>query len=377
MSGISLYFHIPFCRKACPYCDFYFSTDQSFQASFFSALKKEILLKKKLVAQKINSIYFGGGTPSTAKLKSLAEVLDLVKSLNAISRETEITLEINEEDISYEKLKNYLNIGFNRFSIGIQSIRKNLSPYLGRYVDYNRVKEITIMLAKLSIKSYSFDLIYGIPSLSIKDWANDLGKIINLAPPHLSLYALTVEKKTRLDYLLQQKKLNSIKDNLAKSHLKKAIVILNENGYEHYEISNWARENKYSKHNWHYWQRKDYLGFGPGAVSFLENKRVMNLPRLKSYINFLQLDQPPPQEVEFLTETNQINEAIMLSLRTNKGLDLDAFAKEFGEEKKIALLKKAHFGLEKKLLQQKEKNFLKATTKGKFVLDAITRELIF
>ncbi len=385
MKEISLYFHIPFCRRACPYCDFYFTTRQSEQKFFFQSLLEEIKLRKdQFASSRITSIYFGGGTPSLSEVADLAMVLLQVKAINSslsedlsedLSEEAEITLEMNFEDITFDKIKSYREIGINRLSIGIQSIRKSSLPYLARYVEPASLVQVAAWLRELKMMNYSFDLIYGFPVLSNAHWISDLKKIIDLKPCHLSLYSLSVEKHTRLAHLIDRKKLPPIDEALAREHFLAAKRTLENHGYEHYEISSWAREKRYSKHNLNYWSGEAYLGFGPSAHSYYQGKRFFNPPHLKSYLDDLLIHKKLKPEIEELSLANQINENIMLSLRTMWGINLTTFQIKFGENEKANLLAKAAFLVRKNLLKR-EGHRLKATQRGQLLLDTLTRELL-
>ncbi len=405
MKDYSLYFHIPFCRKACPYCDFYFSTDGRYIDDFFSALLKEIELKKpRFQCKTIASIYFGGGTPSFVNPLYLEKVLNEVKKITSFATDLELTLELNTEDIKLENIQLLKKIGFNRLSLGAQSLRKKSLSYLGRYIGFEHLKERITTLKDCGFSDISLDFIYGFPTLLEKDWQEDLEKILQLSPTHLSFYSLTIEEKTRLKHLIEKKELEPIAEELARKHFLMARKMLRESGYDHYEVSNWAltptlnqdskepnsskashRDNFYSKQNLRYWHRQPYLGFGPSAHSFSttpQEVRSFNEPKLKSYIDKLKKNQLNEKK-NILSLKDRVNEIIMLSLRTKWGLDLGELTKEFSAKAKTKFRQQIDALIQanpsKKLLNLEngtlENGTLKPTEEGLLYLDKITSEM--
>ena len=373
MAGI--YIHIPFCRKACNYCNFHFSVSKRNMEFYTAAVLKEIELRKNYITdkEKINTIYFGGGTPSMMNSESISIIIKKLFQTFQVSSDAEITIECNPEDLIKEKLIEFKKIKINRLSIGIQSFSDVDLEYLGR--NHSAAKAIeSIHLAKESgFENLTIDLIYGIPTLNSKQWKENINIAFNLGIPHISAYCLTVEDKTILKHLILSKKRKEINDNEAVKNFKTLMKLMSSNNYIHYEISNFAKEGFESKHNSSYWKGEKYLGLGASAHSYNLNSRQWNTSNTNIYIKSVN-DNKPNFEIEILTKSQKFNEYILTSLRNLWGLDLIYIKKYFGEEyydktiKTVVLLMKNGT-----IIQEESRIYL--SEKGKFFADAIAADL--
>ncbi|HEX8279323.1 MAG TPA: radical SAM family heme chaperone HemW, partial [Segetibacter sp.] len=275
MAGI--YIHIPFCRKACHYCNFHFSTSQELQKDFVEALIKEIELQKNYLKESISTIYFGGGTPSLLPGADIQRIIGKLSNTFEIEQEVEITLEANPDDINTPKLKEWKSFGINRLSIGVQSFFEDDLRWMNRAHDAEQAIHCIYLAQQEGFNNLTIDLIYGTPTLSDDHWIKNIKKAIEANIPHLSCYALTVESKTALERLIAQNKLEDVDPDKQARHFEILTGIMEEEGYEHYEISNFARPGFRSKHNSSYWKGTPYLGLGPSAHSFNGNSRQWNI----------------------------------------------------------------------------------------------------
>jgi len=294
------------------------------------ALNNEIKLKAS-DQNEIETIYLGGGTPSILTPEEIKKLLSNVRNNFSISDHAEITLEANPDDITEERLIQWKEIGINRFSIGIQSFREEDLIWMNRAHNAEQALQCIKMVKEAGFDNYSVDLIYGTPTLSDDDWRKNVETIINLKVPHISCYALTVEPNTALHKMIGLKKKQDVESEKQASQFLLLMDWLATAGYEHYEISNFAKPGYRSKHNSSYWQGKNYIGIGPSAHSFYGNKRQWNISNNALYIRSLQKNIIPFEE-EILSETQKINEYIMTSLRTIEGIDLNFIEKRFGDE---------------------------------------------
>ncbi len=390
MSGI--YIHIPFCKQACHYCNFHFSTSLRYKNELVAALLKEIEIyssspnpglilsdvigtpspKEKGVTAPgiIETIYFGGGTPSLCTKDEIASIIEKINSAFKISRDVEITLEANPDDITEEKLKDWKEAGINRLSIGIQSFFEEDLQWMNRAHNAKQAVD-SLQLAVDSFDNITIDLIYGTPALTNEKWKQNVAKAISLNIPHLSCYALTVEPKTPLDKLIRQHKSEDINPDKQSEQFLLLMQWLGEAGYEHYEISNFAKPGFRSRHNSSYWQGKKYLGLGPSAHSFDGNARWWNIANNNTYIDSINKGIIPFEKEE-LTATQKLNETIMISLRTVEGLDLSKVSEATSLELQAMSRKYIESGLVKL-----ENNFLRLTREGKLLADGIAAGLFF
>lgn len=370
MAGI--YIHVPFCKQACSYCNFYFSTSTRFQADYVKALCQEIVLQKEYLAkEKIDTIYFGGGTPS---LLSALEIDAIVRQLYqhfCIAENPEITLEANPDDLDAQKLKELSKTAINRLSIGIQSFRDADLQLMNRAHNGKEATQCVPMAQDVGFDNISIDLIYGTPQLTDKDWKQNLQIAEKLQVQHLSSYALTVEENTPLFHQVRKQKITAPLEEVAAAHFQILMDFAAENNWQHYEISNFCKEGFLSKHNTAYWQRKKYLGLGPSAHSYDIGSRHWNIANTKKYIDKIKA-QESIIETELLSIEAQYNEYIMTRLRTFWGVDEQFIQEEFPQFYK-------HFeeGIRKvkEELIYREKNCFILTNQGKLYADAIASDL--
>jgi len=381
MSGI--YIHIPFCKQACHYCDFHFSTSMKKKDEMVLALAKEIKMRKdEFENQVIETIYFGGGTPSRLPIADLRLQLDSIYENYIVSENPEITLEANPDDLSENYLLELSKIGFNRLSIGIQSFFEDDLQMMNRAHNSVEAKKCLEEATKY-FDNISLDLIYGIPDssqngeqakqMSNEKWKQNIETALSFGIPHISSYALTVEPKTALNKLIQTGKIAKPNDDLAQEHFSILVETLEKNGFIHYELSNFAKDNYFSKNNSAYWLGKKYIGIGPSAHSYDGISRSWNVSNNAIYLKTLD-ENKLPNETEILTKKDRYNEYIMTGLRTIWGVSLDRIENEFGIDFLEYLNKQARKYLEDNLLSI-EDNVLKATKKGKFLTDGIASDL--
>ena len=319
MSGI--YLHIPFCKQACLYCNFHFSTSLAHKNELIAALLKETSLQKSYLEDDVvETIYFGGGTPSLLEIADLRLQIEKIRQTFPVAIDAEITLEANPDDITEEKLIAWKEIGINRLSIGVQSFFEEDLVWMNRAHNAQQAID-NLQLAIKQFDNITIDLIYGHPLLTDEKWKQNVEQVISLNIPHISCYALTVEPKTPLQKMIKEQKKEDVNPEKQADQFTQLMNWLEEAGYEHYEISNFAKPGHRSWHNTSYWQGKKYLGLGPSAHSFNGTSRQWNVSNNSKYIKALNKNELP-FEKEILTVTQQLNEYIMTSLRTKEGLDL-------------------------------------------------------
>ena len=327
MAGI--YLHIPFCKQACHYCDFHFSTNQQFKADMVAAIREEINLRQDyLGAEAIKTIYFGGGTPSLLSSEEIKALLDLIHVRFAVERNVEITLEANPDDLNSEKLASLRAAGINRLSIGIQSFHNKQLKLLNRAHDTESANACVQDARAAGFDNISIDLIYAIPDESDQLWVEDIEEALSLQPEHISCYALTIEPQTVFGKWAKYGKLRITEDEVAARHLEILMDKLEDAGYEHYEVSNFAKPGYYSKHNSSYWKGETYLGVGPSAHSYNKESRQFNIANNHLYMRAISKGTVP-FEKEILTKADKINEFILTSLRTSWGCDTQKLSKGF------------------------------------------------
>lgn len=371
MSGV--YLHIPFCKKACNYCNFHFSTNQQKMEDLVQVLAEEIKMQQHYLSDTVETIYFGGGTPSLLKPVQINLLLNTIKENFSVNPAAEITLEANPDDINLEALKEWKNLGISRLSIGVQSFQEADLQWMGRAHNALQAKDCIQQAQKAGITNLSIDLIYGGPSLSHENWELNLKSAIDLGVPHLSCYALTVEPKTALALKINRQELPEI-DNQHQSEQFSILQSITANaGYEQYEISNFALSGKRSKHNSSYWSGAHYLGLGPSAHSFNGISRQWNISNNSLYIQSIKKGDLP-FEIEVLTPVQQVNEYIMTALRTVEGISaekLDSIAQQpIFTELVTAAQKYIQQGL-----MECSNEYLRICPQGKFMADGIAAEL--
>ncbi len=374
MAGI--YVHIPFCLQKCYYCDFYKTVNISFKQRFIKAIHTEIIQRADyLASEKIETVYFGGGTPSVLNLDELNQILGFLYQNFNISENAEITFEANPDDLTPEYLKQIYSTGINRLSIGIQSFQDEFLKKMNRR--HNAVQAIKAVenAARCGFRDISADLIYGLPGLTLKTWQADLEMVFKLPVQHLSAYHLTYHKGTPFHTWLKKGTLKAPDENESVLQFRLLIQTAKENNFEHYEISNFARDGKYSKHNSSYWKGIKYLGLGPSAHSFNGNARRWNVSHIESYIKSLESDQPFWEE-EILTGNNKYNEYILTRIRTKWGVSTQEITNEFGLEKTTYFQQNIEKYISTGLVNQNA-GIYTLTEKGIFVSDEIMANLMF
>jgi oxygen-independent coproporphyrinogen-3 oxidase len=374
MAGI--YIHIPFCKQACTYCNFHFSTNLSLQNDFTAALLKEITLRASYIqGEIIETIYFGGGTPSLLSPAALRRILDSIAGHFRIAADPEITLETNPDDMDTEHLDSWKNAGFNRLSIGVQSFFSEDLVWMHRAHNREQAIDAIIASGKAGFDNFSLDLIYGSPGLTDEKWEKNLQTAISLEPTHISCYALTVEPKTALFEMIKKKRSPSMDPEKQANQFLTGIQKLEEAGFEHYEISSFALPGKRSRHNSSYWQSKKYLGLGPSAHSFDGSGRQWNISNNVLYIKSLMAGQLN-FESESLLPKDILNEYIMTSLRTAEGLDLQHVASHFGKQTGSTLENNASVYIHSNQMEKKQEKLI-LTRSGKLFADGIASALFF
>lgn len=319
MSGI--YFHIPFCKQACHYCDFHFSTSDKYKEKMVASLLKEIAFQKDYLTDKnISTIYFGGGTPSILSAKEIESLINTTAKHFNIASDVEISLEANPDDLSEEKTIAFSNIGINRLSIGTQTFNEKLLTFLHRAHTSNEALK-SIEFAKKHFQNISIDLIYGIHNQSMEIFKNDLYQLLQFEPEHVSAYSLTIEGNNAFAKWKAKGILQEEDDDLAIAHFQYLLSTLEEKGYEQYEISNFCKPGKESKHNSSYWFGVPYLGIGPSAHSFNGVNRQYNIAHNMKYMAAIE-NGTLDFETDILTQADKVNEYIMTRLRTKRGCNI-------------------------------------------------------
>jgi oxygen-independent coproporphyrinogen-3 oxidase len=370
VSGI--YIHIPFCKQACHYCDFHFSTSLKKKSELVAAICKELILRKAEIKEEIQTIYFGGGTPSLLTLEELEQIIDVVTSNFYISEDPEITLEANPDDLTKDVILQLSQSSINRLSIGVQSFFEEDLKLMNRAHNASEAM-YSIKEALRYFDNISIDLIYGIPGMSKERWQENLKIALSLKVPHLSCYALTVEPRTALETFIKQGIVPPVEDDVAEEHYKLLLSTSEAAGYENYEFSNFSIEGYYSQNNTGYWQGKSYLGIGPSAHSYDGDTRSWNINNNTKYIKGIEAGSLPIER-EVLSKKDKFNEYIMTGLRTKWGLSLKKIEDNFGKVFHDYLLEQAEEALSNKLLFL-EDNVLKVSKKGKFLSDGIASSL--
>ena len=320
MSGI--YIHIPYCKQACHYCDFHFSTSMKTKNEMIDCIVKEMDIRESEFSKKINSLYIGGGTPSLMTNLELETIFNGLEKKMSIGDIKEITIEINPEDLISEKLEFYKEIGINRLSIGIQSMNNNILKWMNRSHDTNQVINGLNNTKVAGFENINLDFIYGTPKNLSRDYKSELLEILKFNPTHLSCYHLTIEDGTYFGHLEKNKKIKRIEDDISQQEFRWISEKLKSKNYQHYEISNFAVQGKESFHNSNYWNQSSYIGLGPGAHSFRNSTRRWNISNNRLYIKNIKAGIPYFEQ-EVLSPYDIVNEKIMLGLRTLNGLDKD------------------------------------------------------
>jgi oxygen-independent coproporphyrinogen-3 oxidase len=372
-----IYIHIPFCRQACTYCNFHFSTLAGQKTAVLEAIKQEISLTPLMVEDElIATIYLGGGTPSLLLPEEISSIFESLQEKFTISPAAEITLEANPDDISTAILQQWKAMNINRISLGVQSFNEAELKWMNRAHNAKQSIESINNIIAAGFTNFSVDLIYGSPLLSNADFVTNVETVLNKNVPHVSAYALTVEPKTALNSLIIKHKSAPVDELRQAEQFDILVQMMEDAGYEQYEISNFAKSGFRSKHNSSYWQGKPYYGFGPSAHSFDgHRKRRWNIANNALYQKSIENKQLPFEE-EILTPTQQLNEYIMISLRTMEGIDLEIVAKKFGRENMETMNRVADTFVSQQLLDRHDQHLV-LSKKGKFLADGIAADLFF
>lgn len=339
MAGI--YIHVPFCRKACHYCDFYFTVSLKHIDDYIKALLAELLMRKEEGGKSpVKTIYFGGGTPSVLEKNQISSILDQISNVFGIAEGAEMTIETNPDDLDPANLKNLQGLGFRRLSIGVQSFRQPDLELMNRSHSAEQSSRSIIEAKEAGFDNINMDLIYGLPGLSLKGWEQNLKTTMELPVNHISAYHLTYEPRTVFFHWRKKGRLKELPEDTSMEQYKLLREITAARGFEHYEISNFALPGFRSEHNSTYWSGQSYLGFGPSAHSYKGRERRWNVASLGKYIQNIKLGSPF-HETEQLSDTDQFNEVLITSLRTDNGVDLRFIGEKFGETAKQILQERA------------------------------------
>ena len=369
-----LYVHIPFCRQACHYCDFHFSTNTVNKRAIVEAIAKEIVLRKNyLETDELQTIYFGGGTPSLLDESELNYLMDTIHSNFTVNTEAEITLEANPDDLNKEKLVQLKAAGINRLSIGIQSFHEPHLKHLNRIHDSFEAGNCVRLAQEAGIDNISIDLIYAIPAPDHSILEDDIKRAFELDVSHISAYCLTIEPQTAFGSWLKKKKIKPIDEEFAAQQFEILLAGLGANGYEQYEISNFARNGQYSHHNSSYWKQRPYLGVGPSAHSYNSKSREYNISNNAKYLAAIQ-ENRIPSTVEMLSVADQTNEYLLTGLRTKWGCKLSVLDALSGIDFQTALNPELTLMHKKGWLEIKERTIV-LTQAGKLFADRVASEL--
>jgi len=371
MAGI--YIHIPFCKQACHYCDFHFSTSLKKKDELIQALITELELRKEeFKSTEVETIYFGGGTPSLLTNNELQSIIDAVYFNYSVMAHPEITLEANPDDLSHNRIEALTDTPINRLSIGIQSFFETDLKLMNRAHNAEEAKAC-LEKAVEHFDNISLDLIYGIPGASNQQWIKNIEMALSFGVPHISSYALTVEPKTALASFIKKGIIDNVDDEQAHEQFHILKEQLEEAGFIHYELSNFGKVGYFSKNNSAYWQGKSYIGIGPSAHSFNGKQRGWNVRNNSKYIKAISNDDLPIK-IENLTKIDQYNEYVMTGLRTVWGVSLDKVEKDFGSILRDYLIEQANVFINQHLLYI-DGEHLRVTKKGQFLSDGIASEL--
>lgn len=374
MAGI--YIHIPFCKQRCRYCSFFSSTNEEKKREYVDALCEELRMRKNYIESNVDTIYIGGGTPSTLQKEDFEKIFSTIKENFNVKDGAEITLEANPDDLSRDYLTMLRSLPFNRLSMGVQSFDDALLKKLGRRHDSARAKEAFSNARAAGFDNISIDLMFALPGSTPESWSNDLKNAIELCPEHISAYNLTYEEGTALYKAMQSGSIVPLDEDENLQQFTMLIEALEAAGYCHYEISNFARPGRESRHNSSYWHNVPYLGCGAAAHSYDGVSRQWNVADIALYIRGIK-EGAPDYEIEELTESERYNDAVLTRLRTRDGLPLDWFKENFQEKYIKYMLNAVAEHIERGTLTRTSNDSIRLTKKGIFISDAIMRDLIF
>jgi len=319
-----IYLHIPFCKQQCTYCDFHFSTTfEAYREEMVNSIARELVSRVSYLEDKpIETIYFGGGTPSILRKDEIAKLLETINSTFQVNPNAEISLEANPDDISVDSLKEWKELGINRLSIGLQSFKEDDLRWMNRAHTVDEAQNCVRLAQSEGFDNLTVDLIYGLPNLTLEEWRNHVRTVIDFDVPHISAYCLTVEEKTVLHKLVKTGKIDSVSDDTQGEQFLELLKMLEAKEYQQYEISNFSKPGFESKHNGNYWKGKWYLGVGPSAHSFNGTSRRWNIANNRRYLKAIE-EETTCSETEELSVENQFNERILIGLRTILGVNLN------------------------------------------------------
>ncbi len=363
---LGIYIHIPFCKQKCYYCDFIsYANKEDSIAEYVEALKKEIKQEANKQEYEITTIYIGGGTPSILDAKYIKEIIDTIKENYKIAEKPEITIEINPGTVNKEKLQIYKKTGINRISIGLQSTNNKLLKQIGRIHTFEEFLTCYQLARKVGIKNINVDLMLGLPNQTLQDLEESINTVISLNPEHISLYSLIVEKNTKMQKMIEEAQVTLPEEDLERAMYWKAKKILKQNGYLHYEISNFAKRGYESKHNTNCWLQKEYLGFGVAAHSYFDNRRYCNTNSIKEYCKNIEEENLIKNRTicEIQTDEAKKKEYMLLGLRKLEGVNIQEFKNKFIENP-IYLFHAELEKLVKQELVEIDLNQIKLTNKG-------------
>jgi oxygen-independent coproporphyrinogen III oxidase len=373
MAGI--YLHIPYCKEACTYCDFHFSIQLKDKSIMVGALMEEIKQRKHLLDDAtIETIYFGGGTPSLLKITELQKILELIHKEFTISANPEITIEANPDDLIRSYTSALSDVGINRLSIGVQSWSDEDLVKLNRRHSSNQAEKAINNVIEDGISNVSIDLIYGLPDMNIEKWKYNLLKTFSFNITHISAYHLTYEEGTVLDYLRKKKKIKPVEEEESEEEFMTLLQDTEDHGFKQYELSNFSKNGFESRHNSSYWNRLSYLGIGPSAHSFIGKTRSWNISNNKKYIEGI-LAGNYVSENEQLSTTDEFNEYLMTGFRMRKGLDLDYLLENFGKDK-LKYFEQGIISYIKEGLAEDHEGRIRLTAKGMFLSDRIISDMM-
>lgn len=370
-----LYIHVPFCTKRCLYCDFFSNTEMKYKEPYLTALIRELELRKEYIGNEpLETIYFGGGTPSQLQATDFERIWDAIQRLFDTSGCQEVTLEANPDDMTPEYVAGLRRFPFNRISMGVQSFKAEDLRFLNRRHDREQALRAVELCKENGLANISIDLIYGLPGQTLKDWESNLDEAIRLDIPHISAYHLIYEEGTALYQLMEAGKISPVDEEVSVSLFTSLIDRLTANGYLHYEISNFARPGMISRHNSSYWTGKKYLGIGPSAHSYNGESRQWNVSSLPAYIRGME-NGLPEIEMEELDINTRYNDFIITGLRTMWGIHLTEIQRQFGNDLFIYCQKQAAPYLQQGLLIEKGET-LTLSRNGIFISDSIMSDLL-
>jgi oxygen-independent coproporphyrinogen III oxidase len=374
---VSLYIHIPFCRSKCYYCDFNsYAGMEELMPAYFEALKKELVYYSKILTKySIGTIFIGGGTPSAVEKEYIVELMKLCRDRLNISDSAEISIETNPGTLDYDKLSAYRDSGINRLSMGLQAWQGSILKKIGRIHNSSEFEENLIAAKKAGFQNLNVDLIFGLPGQKEKDWEETLERVVDLGVEHISCYSLKIEEGTPFGDRLEKGEISYMDDELDRKMYYKAIEFLAEKGFNHYEISNFAKPGFECRHNLVYWKVKPYIGIGAGSHSYFDEKRFNNINSVEEYVKYLENNEIPKENIEVIDKSESISEYIILGLRLTEGIGIREF-KEIFNENILEIYKSQIEKLINESLLVKYGDRLKLTAKGLDLANKVFVEFI-